>query len=87
VLAVIEQLQPPERLAPPAPRGRPDPAMTALVKRLGDVTRSVAAELQISPELLATRRDLEALAQGDAQAAPLQGWRLGVVGRQLQAAL
>jgi ribonuclease D len=87
LLALIGRLRPPASLAPPAPRGRPDPALTAVVKRLGDLTRQIASQLQISPELLATRRDLEALAQGDTQAAPLQGWRRAVVGEQLRAAL
>ena len=87
VLGLIAGLQPPARLAPPGPRARPDPAFTALVKRLGDITREIATQLAVSPELLATRRDLEALAQGDASAPPLHGWRFAVVGERLRAAL
>lgn len=87
VLALIDSQHPPAKLAPPAPRSRPDPALTAAVKRLGDITRQIATQLRISPEMLATRRDLEALAQGDAAAAPLRGWRFTVVGERLRAAL
>ena len=32
---------------------RPDPALTARVKQLGELTRQIAAQLGISPELLA----------------------------------
>ena len=87
ILALIDAQRPPAKLAPPGPRQRPDPAFTAVVKRLGDLTRQIATQLAISPELLATRRDLEALAQGDAAAAPLRGWRYEVVGERLRAAL
>ncbi len=87
VLAMIDAQRPPAKLAPPGPRARPDPAFTAVVKQLGDITRQIATQLGISPELLATRRDLEALAQGDAAAAPLRGWRFAVVGERLRAAL
>jgi ribonuclease D len=87
MLTLIETLQPPAQLPPPASRPRPDAAMTALVKRLGDLTRQIATQLEISPELLATRRDLEALAQGQEDAAPLLGWRAAVVGEKLKAAL
>jgi ribonuclease D len=87
VLGIIAKLHPPPGLPPPGPRPRPDPSFTAVVKRLGDVTRQIATQLGISPELLATRRDLEALAQGDAAAPPLRGWRSEVVGERLRAAL
>ncbi|HEX6638760.1 MAG TPA: hypothetical protein VF033_13970, partial [Steroidobacteraceae bacterium] len=73
---------------PPLPRReRPDPAQLALVKRLADLSAAVARELDISPELLATRRELEKLAAGKRDIALLRGWRAEVVGRRLQAAL
>jgi len=75
----------------PAPaldaRQRPDPARTALVKKLAAVNQAVATELGISPEVLATRRDLERLAEGAEDVAVLRGWRRPVAGEKLLAAL
>lgn len=73
---------------PPLPRReRPDPAFTALVRRLGELVQQVAGELQLAAEVLATRRDLEQLARGDSDAAVLVGWRRDVVGERLRAAV
>jgi ribonuclease D len=74
---------------PPAlpARTRPDPSLTALVKKLSVVNQATAAELSLSPEVLATRRDLEQLAEGQRDVAVLQGWRKGVIGDRLLAAL
>jgi ribonuclease D len=75
----------------PAPaldtRQRPDPVKSALVKKLGTVNQAVAADLGISPEVLATRRDLERLAEGGEDIAALRGWRRAAIGDQLLAAL
>jgi ribonuclease D len=74
--------------APPLPgRARPDPDKTALLKKLGGITQAVASELQLMPEVLATRRDLEQLADGARAGALLQGWRRAVLGERLLAAL
>ena len=71
----------------PAPaldtRQRPDPVKSALVKKLSTVNQVVATELGISPEVLATRRDLERLAEGSEDIAALRGWRRTVVGERL----
>lgn len=75
---------------PPLPlprRERPDPAQLALVKRLADVAAGVAQELEISAEVLATRRELEKLAAGKRDVNLLRGWRQQVVGEKLSAAL
>ena len=74
---------------PPALQGRlrPDPLKTALVKKLGTLNQAVAAELGLSPEILATRRDLEQLADGRLDVAVLKGWRRGVIGDRMLAAL
>ena len=75
----------------PAPaldmRQRPDPARNALVKKLGAVVQATATELSISPEVLATRRDLERLAEGGRDIPALQGWRLPVIGARLLSAI
>jgi ribonuclease D len=57
-----------------APPARPDPATVALAGRLMQIVRDEAARLELSPELLATRREIEAVAQGDAKDMP-GGWR------------
>jgi ribonuclease D len=75
----------------PAPaldmRQRPDPVKSALVKKLAAVNQGVAAELGITPEVLATRRDLERLADGNKDIAALQGWRRAVIGEKLLGAI
>jgi ribonuclease D len=74
---------------PPVLQGRmrPDPLKTALVKKLGVLNQAIAADLGLSPEVLATRRDLEQLADGRQDVAVLKGWRRGVVGDRMLAAL
>jgi ribonuclease D len=73
---------------PPLPgRPRPNPARDALVKQLGGINQSVARELQLAPEVLATRRDLERLAAGSRDGPLLRGWRRAVLGERLLAAL
>jgi ribonuclease D len=73
---------------PAAPgRARPDPAKAALVKKLSAVSQAVATELNLVPEVLATRRDLEQLADGRRDGALLNGWRRAILGERLLAAL
>jgi ribonuclease D len=75
----------------PAPaihgRPRPDPVKTALVKKLGVLNQAVAADLGLSPEVLATRRDLEQLADGRRDVPVLRGWRRAIIGERMLAAL
>jgi ribonuclease D len=75
----------------PAPaldmRQRPDPVKSALVKKLAALNQAIATELSISPEVLATRRDLERLADGGDDIAALDGWRRPVIGEKLLAAM
>lgn len=71
---------------PPAPlprRPRPDPERLALVARLGDRVREISRTLQLAPELLATRRELERLANGARAGGVFEGWRRAVVGEAL----
>jgi len=70
-----------------APRTRPDPVKTALVKKLATLNQSIASEVGLSPEVLATRRDLELLADGRRDMQLLRGWRRDVVGERLLASL
>ena len=73
---------------PPLPRReRPDPELLATARRLADITAAVAGELEIGPEVLATRRELERLAAGRKDVSLLRGWRAEVVGKKLLSAL
>jgi len=87
LMECIRRAEVPEPPAPLDLRMRPDPELNALVKKLATVNQAVAAELALSPELLATRRDLEQIAAGRRDAAPLEGWRAKVIGERLQQAL
>ena len=87
LLACIVAAEVPDPAPPLPPRARPDPVKTALVKRLSAIIQSVATELNVVPEVLATRRDLEQLADGQQDAAVLSGWRRSVLGERLLAAL
>lgn len=87
VLQVIESATLPATLPPLPRRGRPDPAFEAQVRRLVEIVKATAQELQLAPEVLATRRDLEQLARGATDGAPLRGWRQVAVGARLLAAL
>jgi ribonuclease D len=74
--------------APPLPRReRPDAAQLALVKRLADIATEAARELDVSAEVLATRRELEKLAAGSQDVSLLRGWRGELIGQKLLAAL
>ena len=74
--------------APPIPsRPRPSPEQTALVKKLGALNQSIAQTLGLSPEVLATRRDIEQLAEGGRNVAILHGWRRAIIGEPMLAAL
>jgi ribonuclease D len=87
LLACVSTAQVPD----PAPsinaRERPDPAKTVLVKKLSVLNQAVAVDLGLSPELLATRRDLEQLAEGRRDVGVLRGWRRSVIGERMLAAL
>lgn len=87
LLACIAAAQVPDPPPPLATRQRPDPLKSALAKKLGAVNQAVATELGISPEVLATRRDLERLTEGSRDIGALRGWRRAVIGEKLLAAL
>jgi ribonuclease D len=87
IMALIEAAGVPDPAPPLNLRSRPDPALTALVKKLSGVHQTVAKELELSPEILSTRRDLERLAEGRQDVGVLKGWRRGVIGERLLEAL
>jgi ribonuclease D len=67
--------------------GRPGPEQVKLQKLLQQRLAEIAAELAIQPEVLATRRELAALARGERDVPALSGWRKSVVGEPLIAAI
>jgi ribonuclease D len=87
ILERIRAADLPDALPPVNLRARPDPARAALIEKLSAIHRSVAAELSLSPEVLATRRDLEQLADGRRDGPPVRGWRRAIIGERLLAAL
>jgi ribonuclease D len=87
ILERIRALDLPAKLQPVNLRARPDPHRAALLKKLSTVHRAIAADLALSPEVLATRRDLEQLAAGQRDVPLLAGWRRAVIGERLLAAL
>ena len=90
LLALLRAARADESGMPLAAPKRPDAGQMALATRLLQVVRDVAAELEISAEVLATRKDVEAIAFGFGAPddSPLmRGWRKAVVGEKLLAAL
>jgi ribonuclease D len=67
--------------------GRPGPEQLRRQKLLQKQLTALASELGIQPEVLATRRELAALARGSRESILLTGWRRTVVGEPLIAAL
>jgi ribonuclease D len=67
---------------------RATPEENALIAKLQQIVRDEAAGLEMSSEVIATRRDVEALVFKDrGESAVLRGWRRGVVGEKLLLAL
>jgi ribonuclease D len=87
LLDCVTAAQVPDPAPPVNTRPRPDPVRNALVKKLGALNQTIAADLGLSPEVLATRRDLEQLADGRRDVGVLRGWRRTVVGDRMLAAL
>jgi ribonuclease D len=65
---------------------RPSPAQVAKVTALMRKVRASGERLEISPELLATRRDVERLVYSQDPGQLARGWRADVIGRELLAA-
>lgn len=65
------------------PPPRPEAQQLALVTKLMNFTRTQAEALQISPELLATRRDVEQLVFSQRTDRLASGWRKDVIGDRL----
>ena len=66
---------------------RPDAGQRQQLKALQQRLAGIAGELDIAPEVLATRRELAALTRGNRDLPVLAGWRRSVIGEPLLAAL
>ena len=62
---------------------RADSQQLALVTKLMNFTRAQAEQLKVSPEMLATRRDVEQLVFSRRTGHLLEGWRRDVIGERL----
>jgi ribonuclease D len=65
---------------------RPDPQQLALVTKLMNLVRTQSTQLNISPELLATRRDVEQLVFSGRAERLTSGWRRDAIGERLATA-
>lgn len=89
VLQLVEQAgDRPEADWPRLPlQRRLTPAQEALLDAMQAVVRLRGAEHAVSPQLLASRQELEQLLLGDPDAPLLHGWRAALAGRDVQALL
>ena len=71
----------------PGRDSRPTPEQKAVAERLARLVDAHAAKLGVSPEILATRAELKALAMGERELLALRGWRRKEIGGQLLEAL
>ena len=66
-----------------ASRKRLSPEQETIADLLMAGLRLFAQEASISPQAIATRKDIEALVNGNRELDLLQGWRMELVGREL----
>jgi ribonuclease D len=71
----------------PTQNERPDQKHKTLLKQLGKVVSTRAEELKVPAEILASKKELNAIILGDRQQRPLLGWRANEIGQQLLAEL
>jgi len=73
---------------PTLPRkARLRPEEESVVDALAAIVRQRGLEQAVSPAVIATRRDLECLIQGDRDVSVMHGWRASLVGSDLEAFL
>lgn len=63
----------------------PVPPDKKQVQQLSEIVRTTARELDIAPEILATRRDVISIMNGHDDSRPLKGWRREIIGDKLLA--
>ncbi len=90
LLALIQKAAALPREAWPTEKRRPSPLapeQEAMVDYLTAALRLLAAEHQLSPQAIATQKDLQKLVRGEEDCPLLEGWRRAVAGEPLQALL
>jgi ribonuclease D len=84
LLALVAAAVAAVEVATEPPPSRPSPEQTRRIGELQQRVRDRAAALGVNPEVLATRRDVEALVLGPREASALtRGWRRAVIGQEL----
>lgn len=63
----------------------PVPPDKQQVKKLSGIVRETALELNIAPEILATRRDVTGIINGNENSRALKGWRREIIGERILA--
>jgi len=74
----------------PKDKGRPKPLsphQEAMVDLLSACLRLLAARHQLSPQAIATQKDLQKLVREESDCKLLEGWRKGIAGEPLQAVM
>jgi ribonuclease D len=90
LLTLIQKAAALPREAWPSEKRRPSPLtpeQEAMVDYLTAALRLLAAEHQLSPQAIATQKDLQKLVRGEEDCPLLEGWRRAVAGEPLQALL
>ena len=87
LLELVSAAAVPDPAAPLPQRRRANPQQIEQVVKLADISRRIAGSLELAPEVLATRRELEQLVRGERDGALLRGWRREVIGLELLNAL
>jgi ribonuclease D len=86
-LIATARTEPPEHWPSPSPRLQLSPEQEALVEAMLAVVRLRGSQKGVSPQTLASRKDLERLVAGDPDIPLLQGWRAALAGQEVQALL
>ncbi len=88
LLALVQQASQTPKEQWPVEKQRPrplTPQQEAMVDYLSAGLRLLAAEHELSPQAIATHKDLQRLVRGDADCPLLRGWRRALAGEPLQA--
>ncbi|GMR05655.1 MAG: ribonuclease D [Gammaproteobacteria bacterium] len=83
LLAIIKQSVNHSESEQPRETGRPDTREKSLKNELAKILDATAEKMELPASLLATRKDLTAMIQGERELAVFQGWRAEAVGQEL----